>query len=309
MPDLTWLLAQSQTEGFATYFDKVARAPLGLVVAIAGILTGVRLLLWPTLRFTDPDNRFGVYVAARIVSEVLDAAIYAGMVIFMLVRPFAFQTFYIPSGSMIDTLRINDYIVANKWAYRIGDPKVGDIVVFRPPPQALEPGQEDTDFIKRCVGGPGDLVEIKDKKFYRNGDVVAEPYVDYTYPLQANGPVLPKNLWPEVKQADFKLVAVDGKYVPLQYTRSIVNRMPLVSTNEDDLLTQCAAEYVPPSPQVAAQWLAQPPATIPPGHYLFMGDNRNGSSDGRSWGLVSRESVIGKCMFIWFPFYRFRATP
>ena len=109
----------------------------------------------------------------------------------MLVRPFGIQTFYIPSGSMIDTLMINDYIVANKLAFRLGKPNHGDIVVFKPPRRALNPGQGETDFIKRLIGIPGDVIEWNDKKLYRNEKYVPEPYVDYTFPGNPEGPIVP----------------------------------------------------------------------------------------------------------------------
>ena len=302
------LVAQSEPSGFVVWIDRIARAPLSKVVLVAAALTFLRLAVWPILKSTQPDDRFGLYNLARVVNEVCDAVVYAGVVVFMLVRPFGVQTFYIPSGSMIDTLMLNDYIVANKFVYRFWKPKHGDIVVFKPPARALNAGQEDTDFIKRLIGEPGDVIEFKDRVLYRNGAAVPEPYVDFTYPGNHEGPVVSMKDRIFIRQADFKLVEIDGKVVPLQYTDTFVNTMPLASTTEDGSLTQCAPEYVPPSPDTAKEWRDLPAVKVPADHYLFMGDNRNGSSDGRSWGLATADNVIGKSEFIWFPISRWQWT-
>src|SRR5262249_3941137 len=116
----------------------------------------------------------------------LDAIIYAGVFVFMLIRPFLLQAFLIPSGSMIPTLLENDFIVANKTIYRYSDPQRGDIVVFRPPAFAALPDQLDSnhepkvDFIKRCTGIPGDLIEIHDGNLYRDGKQEPDVHKHFT---------------------------------------------------------------------------------------------------------------------------------
>lgn len=112
-------------------------------------------------------------------------------------RIFVFQAFKIPTGSMEDNLKIGDHIIVNKFIYGPGtnaggllplrDIKRGDIIVFRYP---LQP---DTDFVKRVIGMPGDVVEVRDKKVAVNGKELDEPYVIHedpqVYPLQ---PALPE---------------------------------------------------------------------------------------------------------------------
>ena len=310
MLGLTALLAQTEPSGFVVWVDRIARAPLSKVVLFAAFFTFVRLAVWPTLKNTPTYERLGAYNFAKVVNEICDAIVYAGVVVFMLVRPFGIQTFFIPSGSMIDTLLLYDYIVANKWVYRVAEPKHNDIVVFKPPKGALNEGQGDTDFIKRLIGTPGDIVEWKGKRLYRNGKPIDEPYVDYTVPLSPSGPVLPVSSWKDVNQADFKLVFDNGRYIPVQYTGTFVNRIATVEnpTGEDISNTGCADEFVPKDAAEALRWRNLPPAPIPPGYYFFMGDNRNGSFDSRGWGLVPRDSIIGKSEFIWFPFNRWRKT-
>lgn len=111
-------------------------------------------------------------------------------------RIFVFQAFKIPTGSMEDNLKIGDHIIVNKFIYGPGngmgllplrDIRRGDIIVFRYP---LQP---DTDFVKRVIGMPGDVVEVRDKKVSVNGRELVEPYVIHDdpqiYPLQ---PALPE---------------------------------------------------------------------------------------------------------------------
>ncbi|MBQ8172601.1 MAG: signal peptidase I [Mailhella sp.] len=104
----------------------------------------------------------------------------------LIIRTFVVQTFTIPSGSMLQTIQIGDYLLVNKFIYGVKipftnsylfrgeDPQVGDIIVFE------YPRDPDTDYIKRVVGVPGDELEMKNKKFYRNGQLVQEDYVQHT---------------------------------------------------------------------------------------------------------------------------------
>ncbi|MFZ2491391.1 MAG: signal peptidase I [Thermoanaerobaculia bacterium] len=114
-------------------------------------------------------------------------------------RIFVFQAFKIPTGSMEDNLKIGDHIIVNKFIYGprpegalaklfpLRDVERGDIVVFRFP---LQP---DTDFVKRVVGMPGDVIEIRDKKLLLNGETQDEPYVLFDDPqIYPNEPALPE---------------------------------------------------------------------------------------------------------------------
>jgi signal peptidase I len=114
-------------------------------------------------------------------------------------RIFVFQAFKIPTGSMEDNLKVGDHIIVNKFIYGpnglgplsglfpIRDIRRGDIIVFRYP---LQP---DTDFVKRVIGMPGDVVEVRDKNVFVNGRQLGEPYTIHldpqTYPRQ---PALPE---------------------------------------------------------------------------------------------------------------------
>lgn len=98
--------------------------------------------------------------------EILDAALVAAVAVFLIVRPFLFQAYFIPSESMHPTLVEADRILVNKLSYRLGPPKRGDIVVFRPPADRVP---EQKDYIKRVIGLPGECVEVVPERLLVDG--------------------------------------------------------------------------------------------------------------------------------------------
>ncbi|QAR34238.1 signal peptidase I [Geovibrio thiophilus] len=92
------------------------------------------------------------------------------VVIALFIKTFLIQTYTIPSGSMLDTLLIGDYIIVNRLAYKFGDPERGDVMVFEYP---LEPAKS---FIKRVIGTPGDKISIRNKQLFINGEPYKEDY-------------------------------------------------------------------------------------------------------------------------------------
>lgn len=283
--------------------DKIARVPISEILIFAGILTVIRLALFPYLKKTPIHKREGIFKIAKFFNDFADALVYAAVVVFLLIRPFAIQTFHIPSESMVDTLHVKDFIVANKFVYRTRDPKAGEIVVFKPPARATHPDTAGSDFIKRTIGTPGQVIEFIDGELYRDGKKVEEPY--YTLTKQSGPNAYRESLegiaFTQMKERlwDWKLVKYDGKLIPLHYDRATMtaNVAPLV-----------VPEYQlePGQEDVMEQLILSEPQPIPDGYYLMFGDNRNGSDDGRRWGLVPRESIIGKAEFIWFPLARIR---
>lgn len=115
-------------------------------------------------------------------------ALLIALLLAFFIRGFIVQAFKIPSGSMLDTLQIGDHLLVNKFIYGIkvpftdtfvadiSDPEHGDIIVFEYP---VDPSK---DFIKRVIGVPGDVIEIRDKVVYRNGKPLDEPYARYADP-------------------------------------------------------------------------------------------------------------------------------
>jgi len=129
--------------------------------------------------------------ARRFMVELLDSGLIAFVLVFLLIRPFVVQAFWIPSGSMSPTLLPGDRILVNKFVYRLGEPKRGDIVVFDAPPQALQ-GPEKRDFVKRLIGLPGDEIQIRRYEgVYVNGHLLKEPagipLPDYDWPVDDLG--------------------------------------------------------------------------------------------------------------------------
>lgn len=108
--------------------------------------------------------------AASIAREYLDAFIVAGLVALFLIT-FVIRTNYIPSGSMLPTLRVHDVLLVNEFEYRLHLPHRGDIVVFKPPIPSKD------DFIKRVIAVPGDTLSVRDGTVYVNGKGLVEPYI------------------------------------------------------------------------------------------------------------------------------------
>ncbi|MBW3623269.1 MAG: signal peptidase I [Armatimonadetes bacterium] len=126
--------------------------------------------------------RLGLYLSRRFLGtkadayggELIESLLCAWVVIFLFVKPFLYEQFSIPSGSMIPTLNIGDRIAVNKYVYRFNPPERGDIIVFKSPPTAR---QDEADFVKRLVGMPGDTVDIRQGQVYVNSRPLKESYV------------------------------------------------------------------------------------------------------------------------------------
>jgi signal peptidase I len=314
------LLAQTDTRELV---DRLARTPLSQVVLFVAVLTVVRLALYPLLKNVPPHKRGAAYGAARFVNEILDAFVYAGVFVFLIIRPFFLQAFLIPSGSMWPALHVNDFIVANKLVYRYSEPKREDIVVFRPPAEATsnnpeqrdpETGEVRVDYIKRLIGVPGDVVELREGQLFRNGKPYEEPYKQYTQCVQWRlGDCVIFRPVDDVTQAhmtkaSFKLVEHEGAIIPLNYTQYDANSQNPVAGLDGMQPYAVASKFWVLDQEDARNLAAQEPQPVPAGYFLMMGDNRNGSFDSRGWGLVPRDSIIGRSEFIWFPFSRWGRT-
>ncbi len=115
-------------------------------------------------------------------------ALIVALVLALVIRTFIVQAFKIPSESMLQTLQVGDHLLASKFAYGIkipftdkylyeGEaPQRGDIIIFQ------YPNDPSVDYIKRIIGVPGDVIEVRDKQLYRNGQPVKEAYIRHTDP-------------------------------------------------------------------------------------------------------------------------------
>jgi signal peptidase I len=105
------------------------------------------------------------------------------------IRTFVAEARYIPSGSMLPTLQINDRLIVDKLGYRFREPQRGEIVVFNPTKELEEQKFHDA-FIKRVIGLPGDKIEVKEGQVFVNGNSIKEPYLDpESLPKYQYGPV------------------------------------------------------------------------------------------------------------------------
>ena len=184
--------------------------------------------------------------------------------IVLLLRSFLVEPFRIPSGSMVPTLLVGDFILVNKFVYGIrlpvinkklielNTPERGDVVVFRYP---LDPS---TPFIKRVVGLPGDVVLYQNKALFINGE---------------QAPHIPEGTYVGVRSA-------------VVHTGSRLFREELGDSNHNIILR-------PASQSLSREF------TVPPGHYFVLGDNRDNSRDSRFWGYVPDENLVGRAFYIW----------
>ena len=113
-------------------------------------------------------------------------ALLVALILAMIIRTFVVQAFKIPSESMLQTLQVGDHLLVNKFLYGVkwpfsnsyimkgADPEIGDIIVFE------YPNNPSLDYIKRIVGVPGDVVEVRNKQFFRNGNPVKEAYIRHS---------------------------------------------------------------------------------------------------------------------------------
>jgi len=151
------------------------------IAVLIGLLALLRIL-WGLWR-KAPARAFMV--------ELLDSGLIAFVLVFLLIRPFVVQAFYIPSRSMVPSLLDGDRILVNKFVYRLNPPERGDIIVFDAPEQALD-GDTKKDFVKRLIGLSGDEIEVvRGIGVYVNGqqlvDAPGVPLPDYDWPVDRFG--------------------------------------------------------------------------------------------------------------------------
>ncbi len=217
----------------------------------------------------------GATAAARPVKEPVlveyARSFFPVILIVLLLRSFVVEPFRIPSGSMMPTLLVGDFILVNKFSYglrwpvlnskfvELGEPERGDVVVFR------FPQDESVDYIKRVIAVPGDQVYYRDKTIYVNGEPLEQipfgPYVD------ENG--RSTGLIEALEQVG------DGREHEI-----------LINPRTGDFPRSCGV-------------LARGPVTVPEDMYFVMGDNRDNSNDGRCWGFVPEKNLVGKAFAIW----------
>lgn len=227
----------------------------------------------------DPDLGPGGW---REVLETWGPAIVA----VLLIRLFIFEPFRIPSGSMVPTLLVGDFVVVTKFSYGLwlplksigipfttiglpfdnvevvdwGDPQRGDVVVFH------YPEDENLTYIKRVIGVPGDRIRVLDNQVLLNGERLPHRLVGEFTDQDARCNTRQARQW------STELPRTDGE--PQVYS-TLTNNGP-------------------------GGFLANArPIEVPEGHVFVMGDNRDHSEDSRAWGFVRYDQIKGKAHFVW----------
>jgi signal peptidase I len=223
--------------------------------------------------------------------EFIKTIVYAGLIA-VGIHTFLYEPFFIPSGSMVPTLLVGDYLFVNKFTYGYSHfsfpfspnlfsgrifgsmPKRGQVVVFRPP------GEPNTDYIKRVIGLPGDTVQMTNGQLYIDGVEVPRTEVGNYTDTSSGGPVV---------------------------AREYMETLPGGKTHE--ILKETDEGFANNTPVYK----------VPPGDLFMLGDNRDDSEDSRFMdgpvGYVPIENLIGPADMIFFsinlqyPFYEFWEWP
>ncbi len=205
----------------------------------------------------------------------------------LILRSFLWEPFQIPSGSMMPTLLDGDFLLVNKFNYGLRDPVArnkffdidlperGDVVVFK------YPRDPKIDYIKRVIGLPGDRI------IYRNKSIYIKPACQES----------------DKKCPDFEQVvqtlkqeneSPDGSYGLSRYSSKMPNKTHDILI-DNQILPRTEHYY-------QQQGTHKDEFVVPAGHYYVMGDNRDNSLDGRFWGFVPEENLVGEAVAIWMSF-------
>lgn len=205
---------------------------------------------------------------------------------------FILQAVTVPTGSMQNTILIGDYLIVNKFIFNPGgnplpllpmrDIERGDIIVFKYPGNAANPESDrrngytkyQLNYVKRVIGLPGETVEFRDNQVFVNGQLLPEHRI--------------------IGDSDDSVSALE--------TKEFEERKPEdkwdVYYDSDTVSDVKAGKRLRTSQYNFG--VAGKPMVVPPNSFFVMGDARDDSDDGRGWGFVPRELIIGRAMFVYW---------
>ena len=271
---MEWLFFGLIALGLAGVYFSIIGFPLFmlLILLLTGVIWLLDYLFFQKKRAKGAEEPTAVEYAKSFFPVIL---------LVFLIRSFIAEPFKIPSGSMMPTLLAGDYILVNKYTYGlrlpvlntvffdISEPKRGDVAVFHFPPNPK------IDYIKRIIGVPGDQIQYQNKRLVINGKPIETVAIENSeYEVEGDGII-----------------------------RAYRLREQLQSIEHDILIHNVPNRYEPNS--IGDKFLNGEAIKVPEGHYFAMGDNRDNSSDGRVWGFVPDQNLVGKAFFIWFNFDEF----
>lgn len=230
------------------------------------------------------------------VREYAESIAVAVLIAFVL-RAFVVEAFKIPTGSMIPTLEVGDHIFVNKFIYGLrvpltnfwlvqwGSPKRGDVIVFK------YPQDPSKDYIKRVVAVAGDTVRVEGRNVFVNGEKLerASPRA-YTYLREGEDEGSAELVADIVKAAQ----AFPEKSLGTQSEYTVIYEEPEHMAGEWPVRDSLNGLRCVPSDPLRDGY-----CRVEKGYVFVMGDNRDNSSDSRTWGGVPMESVKGKALFVW----------
>ena len=278
------------------------------VLLVFVVFTGA-IWLWRKLSFKPGQTTAVDEKGQKVLSGTLDAenhfrdymsGFFPIILTVFILRTFIAEPFQIPSSSMRPGLVKGDFILVNKFAYGIRMPILnnvlidtgtiqrGDVVVFNYP---LEP---ETNYIKRAVGIPGDVVEYKDKVLTVNGQPVPQTAAgNYEYPEDENPTMThsSERFQTALNGKNFDILLDEGQpsFNPEGLLRYLNVLMPEKNYQSSGLKEFC--QYAEDGSAFTCK--------VPEGRYFMMGDNRDNSADSRYWGFVDDKLIVGKAFFIW----------
>ncbi len=233
------------------------------------------------------DDHFVDTVSKDNLLKLFVKQIIVTVIVLFIILSFVVSSYIIPTGSMEKTLLVGDMLIVNKFVYGIRTPdwlgipfteigikipfykspmlfeiESGDVVVFKPP------HNEEVYYVKRCVGLPGQEIEIIDKELFVDGKKFTEFYETLDY----------DESYPAGKVSEQFVFGIETNNIkPKGFPETgIFNGLG----NSDNF----------------------GPVTVPENHYFMMGDNRDNSLDSRYWGFVEKDYIVGSPIMVYYSY-------